>query len=292
MTEDTSTDTLPDAHALAADTEQTSEAEFRDLDAVEAETAEPADETTQDKAEPDPEGEQPEGEDEPEPEEKPKKKLSGSERLKRRIAFLEAELAERRPAPVADGDALARAVEAEIGAPPQEQDFEGDYLAFERALTVYETEKRIVARDVKRQLATQQARAQEAAHETIADHMDRLEELEKAAPGSKEKLAKAAKSGLAPSDAVANLVLESDKSAHLAVHLAENPTLLDRLNRMSPMQANREIGRLEARLSSPPPRKATQAPKPVAPVKGAARPSFDPNKASVGDLAKYLGIKG
>jgi hypothetical protein len=53
------------------------------------------------------------------------------------------------PAPVAgDEKALASAVEAEIGAPPKESEFP-DWFAYERALTAYETEKRIVSRELK-----------------------------------------------------------------------------------------------------------------------------------------------
>lgn len=275
-----------------ADTETNSEAEH------EAQASEPADETEsqepETETEAEPEGDEPEGEDKDkdedkdEPEEPKKKKLSGSERLKRRIAALEAELTERRAAPAPAGDDLAKALETEIGAPPKEEDFKGDYLAYERALTAYETEKRIVARDIKRQLATQQVRAQAAQIETIEEHKERLDELEKAQPGSRAKLAKAAKSGLSPADHVAALVLESEKSAYLAVHLADHPDLVADLNRMNPVKAAREIGRLEARLSLPKPKTATKAPPPVAPVRGAASPS-SPDKDLTAWLSKQYG---
>jgi molecular chaperone GrpE (heat shock protein) len=57
--------------------------------------------------------------------------------------------------------------------------------------------------------------------------------------------------GQAPKDHVAAIILESDKSALLKYHFASNPRKLAEINSMSPLSAAREIGRLEASLSSP-----------------------------------------
>lgn len=296
MTEDgLSQDTLAALDALVTETEQPSTA------ADETPVSKAADETTETETEAEATSEaKPEAEtddktsddadkddakDEDEEEAKPRRSKNGTTRLKARIAALEAQLAQRTPAPAAGDDALARAVEAEVGAPPKEEDYKGDYLAFERALTAYEADKRIVTREVKRDLAAQQKRATEASLELVADHQDRIEDLAKAVPGIKEKLAAAASRSVA--DHVSALVLESEKSALIAVHLAENPQTLDALNRMSDVKAARELGRIESKLSRPTP-KATKAPAPVAPVKGAAKPAFDPAKASMSDFAPWL----
>lgn len=62
-------------------------------------------------------------------------------------------------------------------------------------------------------------------------------------------------------------VLESPKSQEVAYHLAKNPEKLAELTRMSPLSMMREIGRLEDRLSAPPPPKpVTKAPEPIKPV--------------------------
>lgn len=76
---------------------------------------------------------------------------------------------------------------------------------------------------------------------------------------------------------VQEVILESDQGPELAYHFARNPDVLMRLNGMSPTQAAREVGRIEASLASPAPAAApavrtTQAPKPAntGPVAGRA----------------------
>lgn len=51
---------------------------------------------------------------------------------------------------------------------------------------------------------------------------------------------------------VGEAILESDLGPQLAYHFAKNPDALMRLNGMSPVQAAREIGKLEATLSAKP----------------------------------------
>lgn len=68
-------------------------------------------------------------------------------------------------------------------------------------------------------------------------------------------------------------ILDSDSGPQLAYHLAKNPELAEQLNAMTPVQAAREIGRLEARLAQPkaettPPKRTTNAPAPITPVRG------------------------
>lgn len=51
-------------------------------------------------------------------------------------------------------------------------------------------------------------------------------------------------------DAVAELVADSDIGPQLAYHLAQNPDDLARLSKLSPAAAGREIGKLEAKLQA------------------------------------------
>lgn len=48
---------------------------------------------------------------------------------------------------------------------------------------------------------------------------------------------------------VGDAIMESDRGPELAYHFAKNPDVLSKLNDMSPVQAAREIGKLEATLS-------------------------------------------
>lgn len=83
--------------------------------------------------------------------------------------------------------------------------------------------------------------------------------------------------GLFPEgSAVAVLVAQSPVAADLAYALARDPATHDALLNMRPLDVAREIGRLEASLSTPRPRTATTAPPPVSPVKGSAPAGKDP----------------
>jgi hypothetical protein len=230
-------------------------------------------------------GETEENEDEKGDDDEPKrKKPSGSERQRRRIERLEAELSEfreRRPAAAGDADAIKSAVEAEIGPEPKEADFP-DFFEFSDARAAWKAAKVLVEREVKKDNARAETVQREKVSALVDDHEDRLDDLEKRLPGSKAKIDGATNAKVAPH--IARLILESDKSALLQLHLAEHPDKLDAMNRMSPVQAAREAGRLEARLSLPKPRTETKAPPPVRSPKGGASPTSHET-----DLEAWLG---
>src|SRR6185437_2642903 len=89
-----------------------------------------------------------------EDEDKPKRP-SGSERLKRQNAALKAEIDALRSRQ-GDGAPSKEAIEKEIGAPPKEEDFKGDFLAFERAMSAYQSAEIMVKRDLRNQAAKAQ----------------------------------------------------------------------------------------------------------------------------------------
>jgi hypothetical protein len=69
--------------------------------------------------------------------------------------------------------------------------------------------------------------------------------------------------------AAQDAIMESEAGPEIAYHLAKNPAEARRLAAMSPLSQAREIGRLEAKLTSPPPLKtATNAPEPTPTVRG------------------------
>lgn len=83
---------------------------------------------------------------------------------------------------------------------------------------------------------------------------------------------------------VSEALIDSEKGAELLYHLAKNPDIVDKLNRMSQREADREIGRIEATLGqvSKPPVKTSKAPEPMRPAgRGAATSATaDPSKMS------------
>ncbi len=201
------------------------------------------------------------------------KKPSRSERLRRQNERLKAEIEALRSGSavkaVEDKGALDAVVAERVGPEPKEADY-ADWFAYERAMTAYEADKRIVARQVKEQAEAAKGAQMERIRDLADDYQDNLKALEKTLPDLREVLGKAT---FAPTPTVELLILEAgDKAPLVAYHLAQNPKTAAALNAMSPVEAAREIGRIEGRVSIPT-NKATRAPSPVSPVKGSASPT-------------------
>lgn len=208
-----------------------------------------------------------EGEDE-----KPKKP-SRSERLRRQNERLKAEIEALRSGSavkaVEDKGAIEAVVAERVGPEPKEADY-ADWFAYERAMNAYEADKRLVTRQVKEQSEAAKGAHIERLRDLADDYQDNLKALEKALPDLRDVLTKAT---FTPNPTVELLILEAGEKAPLvAYHLAQNPKTAAALNAMSPVQAAREIGRIEGRVAIPK-NTATRAPSPVQPVKGSASPS-------------------
>lgn len=222
-----------------------------------------------------------EGEDE-----KPKKP-SRSERLRRQNERLKAEIAAFKSGSAAnaveDKSALDAIVAKKVGEPPQEAEFNGDWFAYERAMNAYEADKRLVTRQVKEQAEVAQGAHIERIRDLADDYQDNLKATVKSVPDLMDVLKK---SNFQPSPTVEMLILEAGEKAPLvAYHLAQNPKSAAALNAMSPVEAAREIGRIEGRVSIPK-NTATRAPAPVNPVRGSASPSRGVGK-SMSDYERW-----
>lgn len=72
--------------------------------------------------------------------------------------------------------------------------------------------------------------------------------------------------------AMEQAIIDSEHGAELAYHLASNPSESERIAKLSPVAAIRELGRIEATLTKPTPetptKKVTKAPDPVKPITG------------------------
>jgi hypothetical protein len=89
------------------------------------------------------------------------------------------------------------------------------------------------------------------------------------------------------SPVMAQEIMDSDVGPQVQYYLGKNPREAAQIAALPPGQQIRAIGRLEARVSAPAPKRVTQAPAPIKPVAGNRTPaSFDPNKASVEDYIK------
>ena len=88
---------------------------------------------------------------------------------------------------------------------------------------------------------------------------------------------------------VAEALLELEKGPEIAYYLGKNRNKAFELARMNPLQAVLEIGRIEARLTPPIPKKVSQALEPINPLSGGANATEkDEDDMTVEELAaKY-----
>ena len=206
------------------------------------------------------------------------KKLSGSRRERLRNEQLRRENEELR----SRMDALERRSQAGGGEEkePQEADFNGDYFAFIEAKNLYNTRKIIREERERDQKSRSQAAQVDHIREMVVAHEDRVEEAREKISDYDKVLASAK---VPVTDEVGREILSSDKSALLSYYLAKNPDKLQALNEMTGSKLAREIGRLEGMVRMPAANQKTNAPAPLAPLKGGASPAFDPKSASMDD---------
>lgn len=85
----------------------------------------------------------------------------------------------------------------------------------------------------------------------------------------------------------AEIIADSDMGADIAYWLGSNRTEAARIAKLPPLKQAVEIGRIEARLSLPRSKTVTTAPEPIAPVRGKATASKDPDKMSPAEYRKW-----
>jgi hypothetical protein len=253
---------------------------------IETPAEQPTDQSTAEEAKPAAEEAKPA--DEGEQDEKPKKP-SGSERLKRRLALIQA-----------DADALARENEElkrqttagssregkpGVDRPPTEQDYPNDYLAFEAARTEWNV-RSAVREEINRERSSgREAQLRELRQERMEAYQDSAEQARERIPDFDKVLSTAQSVSVSP--ALADEIMSSEKAALLQYHLAQKPDLVRELNGLSGRELAREIGRLEARVHLPTAKKATEASAPPSQVRGAAAPPVDA-QAGPDDMNAYV----
>jgi len=264
--------------------DETNQSEANEPEVTEGETPEAEETETEAKTEDDTSEEVKE---EQEPDDKPKKR-SGLSRMKDRIAELTAEnerLKAVAPKSANPSDVSAM-IEAEIGAAPKESDY-SDYLAYDRAATAYELDKRQTEREISKRLQAVEASEKTLAETTVAVFRERADQFAKATPDFIKTMQEAAQRNASNQEhAIDTLVLQSEKGPELAYYLAKNPSVEAELRRLSPLQAAKEIGRLEDRVSLPSPKTQSKAPPPVSKVTGGATPPADPQLAEINAFIK------
>lgn len=211
--------------------------------------------------------EQPEGDEDAETKEQDgKPKRSRSDRYKSRIKAQAARIAELE-------SLIGSTPDKEAPKPPKLEDFNYDQQAYEDARLTYNTEHAVTkalseTRKQENETRLREARAElvEEFTEGVTAIKERITDYDQVMDSCKVDLRKD----------VADLILSSDKGPHLAYELAKNDgAKLREIQSLPPVEAARAIGRIEARLSLPQPKKQTQAPAPIKPPVGGAAPSRD-----------------
>lgn len=211
-------------------------------------------------------GEQPQADDDAETEEGQERKprRSRSDRYKSRIASQAARIAELEAQ-------LSGRPDKDAPKPPKLEDFNYDQQAYEDARLAFNTEQAVSKaisetrkQDSESKLREARAELVEEFNEGVAAIKERITDYDQVMESCKVDLRRD----------VADLILSSEKGPHLAYELAKNNgAKLREIQSLPPVEAARAIGRIEARLSLPQPKKQTQAPTPIRPPVGGATPN-------------------
>jgi hypothetical protein len=203
-----------------------------------------------------------------------KTKLSGAQRAKIREQALRDEIAQRDRELEALRTKTPATASANDPQEPKEEDFNGDFLAFTVAKAKFEARKEAesILKSSRDREATDKAaeQAEAAKRQRALDHEERVTAA-KSVITDFDTVMESMK-GVEVRDDLIEEIMSSKNSAVIAYHLAQNPSELEALNRMSPRELAREMGRLEATVKLPEAKTKTSAPPPLSKVKGAATP--------------------
>jgi hypothetical protein len=225
-------------------------------------------------------GDKPEGEPE-------RKRLSGAQKAKRRETFLLNQLADRERE-LQEARQASRQTEDQPDAdkPPKEEDFNGDWTAYVAARAAFEAGKAVESKLTARETKALEAKQSEAERERDLEHLERVEEAREVIADYDKVMA--GMKGVSVSNDLIREIKSSEDGALIAYELALNPDRLHAMNRMTPIELAREMGRLEASVKKPAGKKQTKAPPPPTTLKGGAAPAVDLAKA---DMDTYVAAR-
>lgn len=272
----------------AADEPQTipnAEPEPEAPEAEKPEAEEPAkpEPTAEEGPEEEPEGEEEEQEDDPPPKRKrPGKYQRTVSKLEDKIERLEGLLMQRAPQ-------QPQQPAVEPLKPPRQEDFTdyGEYLTKVAEWNGEQAARKLIAEERQTFQQGQQQRNQQAA---AVQYSERAAAA-KAKFDDFDEVIKDGRESVPVNDPTAKAIMSADNGPEIEYHLYTHPEEAKRIAGMDPISQVRAIGRLEAKLLTPSPKKTTSAPKPVKPLGGTATGgvgSNDPAKMSVDEIGEML----
>ena len=169
----------------------------------------------------------------------------------------------------------------DTGKPPSLADFNYDETKYQEALLSFATkaaEKTVTTKLSEWEHRQAQARASQSFKQreaefaaTVDDYADKVYDP-----------------SVPISSAMAEVIAESDIGPKLAYHLADNRDLAARIAAMSPVQAARELGKIEAKLAAPASKPVSKAPPPPPKIASAeGEVDKDPDKMPVDEWVRW-----
>lgn len=210
-------------------------------------------------------GAQPEADDDSETDGQERQpKRSRSDRYKSKIAAQAARIAELE-------SQQAERSSKEAPKPPRLEDFNYDQQAYEDARLAFNTEQAVNKAVAETRKTDNETKLREARQELVEEFNEGVSRI-KNRIADYDAVMESCKVDLRKD--VADLILSSEKGPHLVYELAKsNGAKLREVQSLTPIEAARAIGRIEARLSLPTPKTQTQAPTPIKPPVGGSAPS-------------------
>lgn len=229
---------------------------------------------------------------EPEADTEEKKRESAKDRRERDKAY-KARLrqeAEEAKAQAAAAEARLNRIKARTGEAPKESDFADplEYVAAKAAWNYTRQAAERDAEDIGAEAETAKKRAESVAaqeRQLVAENWQMQVEEARTRYADFDRVVFDPRAPIPPG--VADLIVAGDNAADVAYFLAKNRATAAEIAKMSPIEAARAIGRIEARISAPKPKTETTAPEPISPVRGTAAAQRDPSKMSYEDYKKW-----
>ncbi len=145
--------------------------------------------------------------------------------------------------------------------PPREEDYpdSGEYARAQIKRAARESAAESQVESLNSEYEGLQAKRKEVWAERVAEAGERLPDFLNVFDGN-----------VPVSEVMADLIAESDVGTELAYYLGKNRSLAHRIAEMSPVEAARELGRLEGKVSLPKAKTVSSAPKPPTTLVGKA----------------------
>jgi len=156
----------------------------------------------------------------------------------------------------------------------------GTYEDFMEALSDWKVEQRLASERAEReQQAQRETTAKKAMtyQERVQKAISKYEDYEQIAHGNH----------WTPTPDMRDAILESEMGPDLAYYLGNNPDEAIRISGLSPAAQNRELGKLEVKLSHPPKPQPTKAPAPIEPSGSKAKAQKSPADMSDHEFAEW-----